>query len=93
MCSVELLSMRTLNHACVKEPEILDISAIWRQLQFLFSLEFSSSPSDGAPQYFPKYFLLKIIFLQVSMFFDLAQTVKIDHISELKRHADFTVKV
>ena len=40
-----------------------------------------------------KYFLLKIIFLQVSMFFDLAQTVKIDHISELKRHADFTVKV
>ena len=88
--------MRTLNHACVKEPEILDISAIWRQLQFLFSLEFFSSPSDGAPQHFPqlrKYFLLKIIFLQVSMFFDLAQTVKIDDISELKRHADFTVKV
>ena len=93
MCSVELLSMRTLNHACVEEPEILDISAIWRQQQFLFSSEFSSSPSDGAPQYFPKYFLLKIIFLQVSMFFDLAPTVKIDHISELKRHADFTVKV
>ena len=39
------------------------------------------------------YFLLKIVFLPVSMFFDLAQTVKIDHISELKRHADFTVKV
>lgn len=77
VCSVELLSMRTLNHACVKEPEILDISAIWRQLQFLFSLEFSSSPSDGAPQYFPKYFLLKIIFLQVSMFFDLAQLLKL----------------
>ena len=77
MCSVELLSMRTLNHACVKEPELLDISAIWRQLQFLFSLEFSSSPSDGAPQYFPKYFLLKIIFLQVSMSFDLAQLLKL----------------
>ena len=40
-----------------------------------------------------KYLLSKIIFLQVSMFFDLAQTVKIDDISELKRHADFTVKV
>ena len=77
VCSVELLSMRTLNHACVKEPEILDISAIWRLLQFLFSLEFSSSPSDGAPQYFPKYFLLKIIFLQVSMSFDLAQLLKL----------------
>ena len=55
MCLVELLSMRTLNHACVKEPEILDISAIWRQLQFLFSLEFSSSPSDGASHYFPQF--------------------------------------
>ena len=40
-----------------------------------------------------KYFLLKIIFLQVSMFFDLAQNAKIDDISELKRHADFTVKI
>ena len=40
-----------------------------------------------------KYFLLKIIFLQVSIFFNLAQTVEIDDISELKRHADFTVKV
>ena len=40
-----------------------------------------------------KYFLFKIIFLQVSMLFDLVQTVKIDDISELKRHADFTVKV
>ena len=55
MCLVELLSMRTLNHACVKEPEILDISAIWRQLQFLFSLEFSNSPSDGASHYFPQF--------------------------------------
>ena len=27
------------------------------------------------------------------MFFDLAQTVKIDDISELKRHTDFTVRV
>ena len=55
MCLGELLSVRTINHVCVKEPGILDISAIWRQLQFLFSLEFSSSPSDGAPQYFPQF--------------------------------------
>ena len=40
-----------------------------------------------------KYFLLQIIFLQVSMFFDLAQNAKIDDISELKRQTDFTVKV
>ena len=93
MCLVELLSMRTLNHACVKEPEILDISAIWRQPQFLFSLVLHQMEHPTIFLSLCKYFLLKIIFLQVSMFFDLAQTVKIDHISELKRHADFTVKV
>ena len=96
VCSVELLSMRTLNHACVKEPEILDISAIWRQLKFLFCLEFSSSPSDGAPQYFPQF--KKIFSFEDNIFtsfnvFWFGSIVKIDDISELKRHADFTVKI
>ena len=41
----------------------------------------------------PRQQIIIIIFLQVSMFFDLAQNAKIDDISELKRQTDFTVKV
>ena len=74
MCLGELLSVRTLYHACFKEPAILDISAFGGSYNFSSLLEFSSSPSDGVAQHFPyfKYiFALEDSILEVSMIFKL----------------------